>query len=270
MFTRRWRRVGKIQLLEIGKEPCSIYASSERYSPLARKMIHSANIYPTVEILKGLMSNALETHLTPDLCDLLSGLDTPVKIQAFLDTCAYVAEYDNRCPARVLAERLAHCLDGGLFGAMALRRLGFSPRVVDIFPDPGMDDDHVLAIFRVSGRYGAVAKSNFVGLRYREPVYRTLRELIMSYFEQFYNVDGVKTLRTYAPPLNLARFDRLDWEWQDAGADAIEKTLLARRRIALISPEMAAALSPVDPLTYKAGLLVANMAGLYTPKKGDA
>ena len=112
-----------------------------------------------------------ETHLTPDLCDLLSGLDTPVKIQAFLDTCSYVAEYDNRCPARVLAERRAHCLDGGLFGAMALRRLGYPPLVVDIFPDPGMDDDHVLAIFKVNGRYGAVAKSNFVGLRYREPVY---------------------------------------------------------------------------------------------------
>ena len=121
------------------------------------------------------MPNAIETHLTPDLCDLLRGLDTPVKIQAFLDTCSYVAEYDNRCPARVLAERRAHCLDGGLFGAMALRRLGFPPLVVDIFPDPGMDDDHVLAIFKVAGRYGAVAKSNFVGLRYRDPVYLTLR-----------------------------------------------------------------------------------------------
>jgi hypothetical protein len=130
-----------------------------------------------------------------------------------------------------------------------------------------MDDDHVLAIFQRGGRYGAVAKSNFVGLRYREPVYHSLHELIMSYFEQFYNVDGVKTLRTYAPPLNLSRFDRLGWEWQDSGADVIEKALLARRRIPLISAEMAASLAPVDELTYKAGLMVANHDGLYKPHK---
>lgn len=216
------------------------------------------------------MPSAIENHLPPDLRDLLSALDSPVKIQAFLDTCAYVAEYDNRCPARVLVDRRAHCLDGALFGAMALRRLGFPPLVVDIFPDPGMDDDHVLAIFKVRGHYGAVAKSNFVGLRYRDPVYRTLRELVMSYFSQFYNIDGVKSLRTHTLPLNLSRFDALGWEWQDSGADAIEKALLARRRYPLISPEMAAELPLVDDLTYKAGMLVADMNGVYKPKKnGD-
>ncbi len=215
------------------------------------------------------MPNSIEKHLAPELCDLLSSLDAPAKIQAFLDTCPYVADYENRCPARVLAERRAHCLDGGLFGAMALRRLGFPPVVVDIFPDPGMDDDHVLAIFKVNGYYGAVAKSNFVGLRYRDPVYHTLRELIMSYFEQFYNIDGVKTLRTYALPLNLSRYDRLDWEWKDSGADALEKILLARKRKTLITPEMAAVLAPADPLVYKAGMLVANLDGVYRPKKSD-
>jgi hypothetical protein len=212
------------------------------------------------------MTETLEDHINEEQRELLRGLDTPVKIQAFLDTCAYVAEYDNRCPARVLAERRAHCLDGALFAAAALRRIGYPPLVVDLFPDPGMDDDHVLAIFKINGRYGSVAKSNFVGLRYHEPVYHSLRELIMSYFEQFYNVNGVKTLRTHTPPLDLARFDRLGWEWNDRGADAIEKALLARRRITLVPPEIAAALSPVDELTYKAGLLVADPDGLYKPK----
>jgi hypothetical protein len=212
------------------------------------------------------MSETLEDHINEEQRELLRGLDTSVKIQAFLDTCAYVAEYDNRCPARVLAERRAHCLDGALFAAAALRRIGYPPLVVDLFPDPGMDDDHVLAIFKINGRYGSVAKSNFVGLRYHEPVYHSLRELIMSYFEQFYNVNGVKTLRTHTPPLDLARFDRLGWEWNDRGADAIEKALLARRRITLVPPEIAAALSPVDELTYKAGLLVADPDGLYKPK----
>lgn len=213
------------------------------------------------------MEESILTHLSPEQRETLAGLDTPVKIQAFLDSCVYVAEYDNRSPARVLAERRAHCLDGGLFAAMALRRLGYPPRVVDIFPDPGMDDDHVLAIFRVNGRYGAVAKSNFVGLRYRDPVYATLRELIMSYLEQYYNVDRVKTLRTYTLPLDLARYDHLRWEWEDAGVDAIEQVLLKRRCYRLLTDEMAAALAPVDELTYKAGLMAANMAGVYKPKK---
>lgn len=213
------------------------------------------------------MPETLESQLDPAQAALFRSLDTPLKIQDFLDTCAYVAEYTNRNPVRVLAERQAHCLDGGIFAAAALRRLGYTPVVVDIFPDPGMDDDHVLAIFKVDGRFGAVAKSNFVGLRYRDPVYATLRELIMSYFSQFYNIDGVKTLRTYALPLNLTRYDALNWEWADAGVDALEKILLSRARRALITPAMAAALTPVDEVTYRAGLLVANPAGLYKPKK---
>ena len=214
------------------------------------------------------MKETMEMHLDAEQRAVLGGMDTPVKIQAFLDTCAYVAEYTNRSPARVMVDRQAHCLDGGLFAAAALRRLGYPPMVVDIFPDPGMDDDHVLAIFKRNGRYGAVAKSNFVGLRYRDPVYSTLRELIMSYFEQFYNLYGVKTLRTYTMPLNVSRYDRLGWEWQDSGVDEIEKVLLARKRRPLLTPQMAAELAPVDELTYKAGMLVANMDGVYKPKQG--
>jgi len=215
------------------------------------------------------MKERLESRLDETMRAVLAELDTPVKIQAYLDGCAYVAEYTNRSPARVMHERQAHCLDGGLFAAAALRRLGFAPKVVDIFPDPGMDDDHVLAVFRLAGGWGAVAKSNFVGLRYRDPVYSTLRELIMSYFEQFYNIDGLKTLRTYTLPFNLARFDNLQWETVDAGVDVIEKVLLARRRYPLLSPEAAATLVPVDELTYRAGMLVANMAGVYRPKKAE-
>jgi hypothetical protein len=212
------------------------------------------------------MKDMLESHLNTDQRDFLRGLDTPHKIQAYLDTTAYSPEYANRCPLKVLVDHQAHCLDGALFGAAALRRIGYPPLLVDMFPDPGMDDDHVLAIFRQNERWGAVAKSNFVGLRFREPVYHSLRELVMSYFEQFFNIDGVKTLRTYTRPLNLDRFDRLGWEYSDTGADAIEQALLARPRITLVTPEMAARLQKVDELTYKAGLMVANRDGLYKPK----
>jgi hypothetical protein len=212
------------------------------------------------------MPSELENHFTPDQRLQWSNLDHPAKIQAFLDATPYSAEDRNRSPLQVMQDRQAHCLDGALFAAAALRRLGHAPRLVDLYPDPGMDDDHVLAIFQRDGRYGAVAKSNFTGLRYREPVFRGLRELVMSYFEDFFNVNGVKTLRTYTRPLSLKAFDRLHWEWTEAGADAIEQRLLDLKRIPLLTAEMAAAFSPMDELSYKAGMLNVNYQGLYKPK----
>ena len=212
------------------------------------------------------MLTNLENHLNKEQLHLLTSLDQPYKIQAFLDETPYSAEDRNRCPLNVMQDRQAHCLDGALFAAAALRRLGDPPLVVDLFPDPGMDDDHVLAIFRRHGMLGAVAKSNFVGLRFREPVYRSLRELVMSYFNDYFNLNGVKSLRYYTRPLNLSAFDRLEWMVDDAGVDAIERRLLTLRRIPLLSHEMVSSLVTVDPLSYKAGMLNVNYAGLYKPK----
>ncbi len=89
---------------------------------------------------------------------------------------------------------------------MALRKLGYPPLLVDL--EAVRDSDHVLAVYRVNGHWGALAKSDYAGLRSREPVYATIRELAMSYFEHYYNAAGEKTLRAYSRPVNLARFDR--------------------------------------------------------------
>jgi hypothetical protein len=165
----------------------------------------------------------------------------------------------------VLRQRKAHCLDGGFFAAAALRRLGYPPLLVDLLPDPGMDDDHILAIFKRNGHYGAVAKSNFSGLRFRDPIYRSLRELVLSYFEDFYNLNGVKTLRYYTPPANLARFDVIGWEWNDACLMEIEDYLNTLKRYPLITADMAANLNVMDPLAYQAGMLGTNIDGVYKP-----
>src|SRR5580693_4221761 len=143
---------------------------------------------------------------------VLSKLTTPEKIQRFLDDLGYNKEKGGatcRSPRRVLRDRTAHCMEGALLGAAALRFQGHPPLLLDL--EAVQDDDHVLAIFRQRGYWGAVAKSNFSGLRYREPVYRTLRELVMSYFEHYYNLRREKTLRNYSRPVNLRRFDRIDW-----------------------------------------------------------
>ena len=143
---------------------------------------------------------------------LLRRLNTPERIQRFLDDVDYNKEEDGptcRSPRRVLRDRLAQCLEGALFGAAALRVQGWAPLLLDL--EAVRDDDHVLAIFRQRGCWGAIAKSNYAGLRFREPVYRSLRELAMSYFEHYYNPAGEKTLRTYSRPVNLRRFDRIAW-----------------------------------------------------------
>ena len=219
------------------------------------------------------MPSSLEDHLTPSQRDLFAGLSTPVKIQAFLDDVPYSAEdatgkdtASNRCPLRVLQERQAHCLDGALFAAAALRRLGYPPLVVDLLPEPGADDDHVLAIYRQDGSFGSIAKSNFSGLRFREAIYRSLRELALSYFEDFYNVHGLKTLRSYTRPMDLTAFDPMCWEWRDEGTNAIELRLARLRSISLLTPQMVVRLSPLDRRSYEAGMLGTNPAGLYKPR----
>jgi len=196
-------------------------------------------------------------------------LTSPRKIQDFLDGIPYSDESGYRCPLRVFRERMAHCFDGALFGAAAMRRLGHPPLIVNMLAND-QDDDHMLALYRRDGYWGAIAKSNFAGLRFREPVYRTLRELVMSYFEQFYNVERRKTLRSYTVPLNLEAFDKFNWMTNDGPLERIGNRLDEIRKVHLLTRRMIAGLLLVDERSYQAGLLGANQAFLYQPpRKGN-
>jgi hypothetical protein len=201
---------------------------------------------------------------SPEELSILESLTTPFKIQTYLLDLSYSAEERYRSPRSVLRDRIAHCFDGCLFAAAALRHLGHPPLIVDMLPN-GRDDDHLIAVYRIKGSWGAVAKSNFSGLTYREPVYRNLRELVMSYFEQFYNVQREKTLRGYTVPLNLRAFDRLDWMGSDEHLEAIADRLDSLRKVSILTPFMARRLSPLDKRSYNAGLLGANWEGLFKP-----
>jgi hypothetical protein len=214
------------------------------------------------------VENPFDQHLTKSERRILSRLSTPGKIQDFLDKLAYATEETHRCPLRVLRERVAHCYDGALFAAAMLRRLGHPPLIMEMLPNH-RDDDHLLALFKQDGHWGAVGMSNFVGLRFREPVYRTLRELTMSYFEQFYNVEREKTLRGYTLPLNLTAFDRHGWMVRDEPLDWIAEKLDRTRRVRLLSPKMIKKLSPLDLRSYQAGLMGANEKGLYRPSQKE-
>jgi len=194
-------------------------------------------------------------ELTPGERAVCRRLNTPEKIQRFLDEkIGYNKEPGGpTCygPRLVLRNRVAHCMEGALFGAAALRMNGFEPLLLDF--EAVRDDDHVLAIFRVRGGWGAVAKSNYSGLRYREPVYRSLRELAMSYFEHYYNLRGEKTLRTYSRPVNLRRFDRLNWMTSEEQVWQIPEYLLSISHRPVLTRAMERNLSRMDKRTFGAG-----------------
>lgn len=194
---------------------------------------------------------------------LLQGLSRPDLIQAFLDGIEYSADPIYRSPRSVIRDRKAHCFDGALFAACALRRLGHRPRLVDL--GAVRDDDHVIALFERDGRLGAVAKSNFVGIRYREPIFRSVRELALSYFECYYNTDGEKTLRSYSVPLDLTAHDADDWMHCDGALDGIADRLSSIRHFPILTRRLERALAPVDRRSYQAGLLGVNEAGLFRP-----
>ncbi|HEX8984559.1 MAG TPA: hypothetical protein VF767_03980 [Bryobacteraceae bacterium] len=185
------------------------------------------------------------------------GLDTPAKIQRFLDCeIGYNKEPDGptcSSPRMVLRRRTAHCMEGALFAAAALRLIGYPPLLLDF--EAVRDDDHVLALFRVHGHWGAVAKSNYSGLRYREPVYRTLRELAMSYFEHYYNARREKTLRRYSRPVDLRRFDSMGWMTAEGDVWAIPEYLCEIAHRPLVPPRLVRRLGRVDDRLYAAGRL---------------
>ena len=210
-------------------------------------------------------SNNMPQTWTPEEFAVFDHFATLADIQAFLDDIPYSEDPIYRSPRSVLRDRKAHCFDGALFAAAALRFFGYAPRVCEI--KAVRDDGHLLALFNIDGHFGAIAKSNFSGLRFREPVFRNLRELVLSYFEDYYNVDGEKTMRGYTIPLDLSRYDSLYWMTEDAGLDVIAEKLDQIRSISLLTPAMEARLHPMDQRSYQAGLLGVNEAGLYRPEQ---
>jgi hypothetical protein len=188
---------------------------------------------------------------------VFSRLSSPSKIQRFLDEeLGYSQEREGdtcRSPRLVLRHGEAQCIEGAIFAAAALRVQGFPPLIVDL--EAVRDDDHVVAVFRQRGHWGDIAKSNYSGLRFREPVYRTLRELVMSYFEHYYNPKGEKTLRAYSRPISLARFDSIHWMTAEEDVWAIPEYLVAIPHRPVLTREMEHRLTRMDQRLFAAGRL---------------
>ena len=192
---------------------------------------------------------------TPAERRALRALGSPHGVQRALDAMPYHHAGTAWSPRRVLCEGTAHCLEGAIFAAVALRVLGHPPLLVDL--EAVQDSDHVLSVYRVRGHWGAIAKSNFTGLRYREPVYRTVRELVMSYFEGYVNLRGDRTLRAYSLPVNLARFDRRRPGWMTSEGDLwwVAEHLVGVPHRRLLTPAMIGSLRRIDRRSLDAALV---------------
>ncbi len=195
--------------------------------------------------------------LTRDEVRRFKAMRSPEGIQRFVDEeILYDLEPDGprcRSPRLTLVDGVAHCMGGALLAAAALRVLGHPPLLLDF--ESVRDDDHVLALFRSKvGGWGAVAKSNYAGLRYREPVYRTLRELAMSYFDHYYNEAGERTLRAFSTrPVQLKRFDSIGWMTSQDPLWAIPEYLGKIAHTSLLSPSAERRLTLLDARCYAAG-----------------
>ncbi|MGA8739597.1 MAG: hypothetical protein WB561_00260 [Terracidiphilus sp.] len=190
--------------------------------------------------------------LSPEDFRTLRALKTPVQIQKFLDALPY--QYANTAwsPQRALRERKGHCLEGALLAAAALRVNGRPALLMDL--EAVHDDDHVLAVYYEGSLWGSIAKSNFAGLRFRAPVYRTLRELALSYFEHYYNLRGERTLRSYSRPVNLARLDSRGWMTSDEDVWCVPELLIAARHYPLFPHKVARTLPRLDRRSFEAGM----------------
>jgi len=194
-----------------------------------------------------------QVDFTPAELRKLRSLKDPYGIQRYLDAMPYHLGDTAWSPRRVLRENTSHCFEGAIFAAAALRANGYPPLILDF--EAEHDTDHVIAVYRVRGLWGSIAKSNYTSCRHREPVYRTLRELAMSYFDTYFNMRRQRTMRTFSRPVNLKRFDDQQWMTTEKTIWFIVYYLLEIHHYKLLPRGMAKRLHRVDERTFKAETL---------------
>lgn len=192
------------------------------------------------------------SDFTEDQLRLFKKLNTPRKIQDFLETLEANFEFRkvNSSPKLVLENKKAHCFEGALLAAAILRFHGHKPLLVDL-KTTVEDDYHVIAVFKENGHWGAISKTNHAILRYRDPVYRNIRELVMSFFNEYFFDNGKKTLRSYSRPINLSRFDKFGWMTSEKSLEFIAKSFDNIPHVPILNKKMIYGLRKADPLEIK-------------------
>ncbi len=187
-------------------------------------------------------------------------LNTPAKVQDFLDTFRFNFEEDGqtiKSPLFSFRTKSIHCLEGAMLGAYILSFQGFKPLILHLEADKKSGDwDHIITLFQIDGLWGALSKTNHYTLRYREPVYKSVRELVMSYFhEYFLNSNGKKTLRRYSVPLNLDTL-KINWITNQEDLWVVDDKLDEIKHYEVISKKAIKSLRKADKIERQAGEIV--------------
>jgi len=187
-------------------------------------------------------------------------LNTPVKIQDYLNSIPFNFEKHGdtfMSPRRVIKEGTAHCMEGAMFAAAALEFHGHKPLILDLRSvKKPFDYDHVVAVVKIDGYWGAISKTNHGVLRYREPVYKTIRELVMSFFHEYFLHSGQKTLREYSVPLNLNRFNKINWRTSDEELWDIPIELDSTKHYQILNKKQIKNLRLADKIEIEIGKIV--------------
>jgi hypothetical protein len=196
--------------------------------------------------------------LNPREFAILQRLRTPEQVQLFVN--AIPANYEiggetSLAVREVLRQRRAHCIEGALVAACALWINGDAPLIAHLDCDP-CDYPHVITLFRRGGRWGAISKHNGPQLRFRDPVYRSMRELTMSYFHEYFDRRGRKTLRSYSRPLDLRRVDTAIWVTNEKGCWELHDRLDRLQHFPLFPARHVRLLSSRDRFERRFGRLV--------------
>jgi len=197
-------------------------------------------------------------EFTPKEKAMMRKMNTPAKVQDFLNGLEFNFENDGKetikSPIRVLREGNAHCMEGALLGAYILSLQGQKPLILHLKTAKG-DYDHIVTLFKADGLWGALSKTNHGVLRYREPIYRNIHELVMSYFHEYFLDDGRKTLRQYSKPLDLNVFEK-GWEVEEADLWGIDDELDKIKHYDIAPKKVFKKLRPADKIEREMGKIV--------------
>ncbi len=185
-------------------------------------------------------------------------LNTPAKIQDFLNQMPFNFEKNGETdfsPMLVLEKKICHCTEGAVLAALILRLHGYPPLLLDLTANKN-DLDHVVAVYQKNGFWGAISKTNHSVLRYREPVYDSIRELAMSYFHEYFDNQGRKTLRSFSPAVNLQCFDKLNWMTTKGEIDYIPEYLAKVKHFPILNRKQIRNLRKAEPIEIEAGKII--------------
>jgi hypothetical protein len=194
--------------------------------------------------------------LTKEELKLFNKLNTPQKIQDFLNDLGPNHAQDPVCmsPRLVLQKKKGHCLEGALLATAILWHHGHKPLLLDLVTTKD-DHDHVVALFQKNGHWGAISKTRHAVLRYREPIYKTIRELAMSYFHEYFLDSGVKTMRSYSKPFSLAKYGK-DWITSEDDLYEMGSDLDDAPHVHILTPAMIKGLRKADTIEIQAGKII--------------